>query len=67
MLLYLYPCSVYESRTMAEAKDRRGLQRKTSVIQVRVTLEVKRRLAKMARSRGLPLSSWVVSVALREC
>jgi uncharacterized protein (DUF1778 family) len=41
-------------------------QRKTKGIFIRATEAQKRRLAETARSAGLGLSSWMLSLALRE-
>lgn len=41
-------------------------QRKTKGILIRVTEAQKRTLAKTAKSAGLGLSSWMLSLALRE-
>lgn len=49
----------------AKKKTRRNAGRKTKGILIRVTEAQKRVLAETAKSTGLGLSSWMLSVALR--
>ena len=64
------PCEVDKSPAHALYKRDRPMavktsrQRKTKGILIRVTEAQKRTLAKTARSAGLGLSSWMLSVAL---
>lgn len=51
---------------MAATKKPRKVGRKDKGILIRVSAAQKRVLAKTAKSTGLGLSSWMLSVALRE-
>ena len=55
------------SRRMATARiKRRKATRKELMVPIRMTAEQKERLAVAAERRGLPLSTWLLTLGLRE-
>ena len=54
------------SRRMAARIKRRKATRKEEMVPIRMTTEQKATLAEAAQRRGLPLSTWLLSLGLRE-
>jgi uncharacterized protein (DUF1778 family) len=51
---------------MAARIKRRKATRKEEMVPIRMTAEQKATLAEAAQRRGLPLSTWLLSLGLRE-
>lgn len=54
------------SRHMARRIKRRKAARKEEMVPIRMTAEQKSTLAAAAERRGLPLSTWLLSLGLQE-
>lgn len=54
------------SRRMAARIKRRKATRKELMVPIRMTAEQKETLAVAAERRGLPLSTWLLTLGLRE-
>ena len=54
------------SRRMATRIKRRKATRKEEMVPIRMTADQKTALAAAAERRGLPLSTWMLMLALRE-
>lgn len=54
------------SRRMATRIKRRKATRKEEMVPIRMTADQKATLAAAAERRGLPLSTWMLMLALRE-
>jgi len=54
------------SRLMATRIKRRKATRKEEMVPIRMTAEQKATLAIAAERRGLPLSTWLLTLGLRE-
>lgn len=51
---------------MATRIKRRKATRKEETVQIRMTVEQKETLAAAAERRGLPMSTWLLTLGLRE-